>query len=353
MGKRLRGISCSDWHLDGLAKLFPNDHIQRQLAEIDKIYNYALDNGIEHIFIPGDISDSYKMPWETYIELYLFFKKYDGRINSYYIGGNHDHQEGTKTSVDFLELLSKDNTFKTLKIYKSAEQVKIEGIYVNMLPHLSEGFIEAKKPCLNFVHTSYDGAVGDNGCKIRIKKEFTPPPGDFTISGHIHQWQFLKSRNILFNGNPFQKNFGESLPKGFIDFTAKYKSGKLVVDFDFINNRPDFILESVIIKKQKDFTKLSKEDNIRYRLYVDPKVVIPSDLRMKYPNVAQILDSGGKKKLKELEDASEFKQHAIAVPKVDPLSTLEKDMADDGWSPEQYAIAENFVNQSISTFNTD
>lgn len=353
MAKKLRAISTSDWHLEGLAKLFPNDHIERQLNEINKIYEYALDNGIKHVFVPGDITDTYTMKAETFISLILFFKKYDGLINTYYICGNHDHKEGLKTSVDSLQVLCLQGFFKTFHVYKSPEQVTIDGIKVNFLPHLSEGTIKSKKPCLNFVHVSYDGAIGDNGRTIKVKKELVAPKGDFTISGHIHQWQYMKAKRVLFNGNPFQKNFGESLPKGFIDFTASYRKGKLDVDFEFINNRPDFILQSEIIKKQKDFAKLSTEDNIRYRLYVDPKIVIPSDLMLKHPNVCQVLDSGGKKKLKELESAEEFKQHAIAIPKIDPLSSLKKDMEADGWSDIQYQLAENFVKDAISLFNAN
>lgn len=350
MASKLHAISTSDWHLEGLTKLFPNDHLQRQFHELTKIYEYALDNGINHVFIPGDISDTYSMKDETYIELVMFFKKYDGIINSYYSIGNHDHKEGSKTSIDLLHLLCVQGFFKTLKIYKNPEQLVIDGVVVNFIPFGSKESIPNKKPCLNFVHESYDGAVGDNGRTMKVKNEFQSSEKDFAVSGHIHQYQHLKRKRVVLNGNPYQKNFGESLPKGFIEFTAYYKNKKLIFKHEFINNRPDFTLESVLIRKQKDFAKLSSEDNIRYRLYVDPSVVIPIDLRMKYANVAQILDSGGKKKIKELDSVESFQQHSISIPKIDPLANLQESMEIDGWEQKDYDLAENFIKDAISTF---
>ena len=205
MTKKLRALSTSDFHFEGLTKLFPHNHIQRQIQELTKIYDYALDNGIKHIFIPGDISDKYSMTDETYIEIVIFFKKYDGLINSYYLMGNHDHKEGSKTSMDLMDLLCRKDFFKTLTIYKNTTQVKIDGVIVNFLPHLAKKSIKAKKPTLNFCHIAYDGAVGDNGRIMKVKNNMKFNKGDFTISGHIHKHQYLPAKRLLFNGNPFQK----------------------------------------------------------------------------------------------------------------------------------------------------
>ena len=70
MTKKLRALSTSDFHFEGLTKLFPHNHIQRQIQELTKIYDYALDNGIKHIFIPGDISDKGGYAHQRYKQFY-------------------------------------------------------------------------------------------------------------------------------------------------------------------------------------------------------------------------------------------------------------------------------------------
>lgn len=351
MAKVLRAVSTSDWHLEGLKRLFPKDHIERQLAEIDKIYQYAHKKGYKYVFVPGDISNTHKMQWPTYIALYAFFKKWDSFLTTYYIGGNHDFEELDKTSIDFLQRLAKDGTFKNLHIITKPEQKVIDGIVVNFLAFPAEASIPNKKPCLNFAHISLDGAIGDNGRVMRIKDEMDVNAKDFTISGHIHQYQELKKKRTIFNGDPYQMNFGEAKPKGFISFEAKYdKKGRLKVEHEFINNRPEFSLDSVLIEKLSDFAKLSTDDNVRYRLYVDPTVQVPSDLRIKNPNVVQILDSQGKKKLEELESAEEFKQQAMQIPDLDPLVGLKERMKKQGFSKAEHKEAKSFIQSVVSAY---
>ena len=344
----LHFISTSDWHLDGLKKLFPNDHIQRQLAEVEKIFQYAMKKGIQHVFIPGDISDSYNMSWDAYFGLINLLTKYDGLLNIYYLHGNHDWEAEKKTSLDLLNLMCLHDMFKTVHLYNSPEQIEIDGVVINMLAFPAKKSIKHKKPCLNFVHASFDGAIGDNGRTLRVKTEIQCDKRDFTISGHIHQYQHMKAKRVIYNGNPFQKNFGESLPKGFIECKAKYVNKKLVVKHQFINNHPDFTLESKIINSQKDFTELSTSDSVRYRLYVDPGVVVPSDLMIKYPNIRQIFDSQGKTKIKELECADEFKQQSIDVPKIDPTFSLASSMKNAGWRKKDFQKAKALVAEAMS-----
>lgn len=343
----LRACITSDWHLDGLKKLFPNDHIQRQLAEVEKIFQYALKNGIKHVFIPGDIADTYSMSDDAYFGLLTLLVKYDGLLNVYYLHGNHDWEAEKKTSLDLLNLMCMNKMFKSIHLYNRPEQIVVDGVVVNMLAFPAKESLPHKKPCLNFVHASYDGAVGDNGRTLRVKTEIISDPRDFNISGHIHQYQYMKKKRVLYCGNPFQKNFGEKLPKGFLDIKAKYVNGKLVVKHKFVNNHPDFTLESRIISNQEGFAELSREDNVRYRLYVDPGVVIPVDLMVKNPNIRQIYDSQGKTKIKELECAEEFKQQSVSIPKIDPTFKLKSSMKQQGFSKTDYLAAKNLVREAM------
>jgi DNA repair exonuclease SbcCD nuclease subunit len=344
----LHALVTSDFHLEALRKLFPKDHIERQLDEVEKIFQYAIKKGIRHIFIPGDISDTYNMSSDTYFSLVMLLKKYDGLLNIYYLQGNHDWEADKKTSLDLLNLMCAGDMFKTVFNFSKPTQLVIEGIVVNMLPFPAKRSIKNKKPCLNFVHTAYAGAVGDNGRALKVESEIYSKPSDFTVSGHIHKYQFLKKKRVIYFGDPYQKNFGESLPKGFGEIKAYYKKGKLIVKHQFINNHPDFTLESILISKQKDFLRLSKSDSVRYRLFIDPSVVIPQNLMLDFPNIKQILDSQGKTVLKDLICLDEFDLDNVSIPKIDPTSTLKASMKSDGWSRSDYIAAKALILEARS-----
>lgn len=344
----LEGISTSDWHFNGLKNLFPNNHIDLQLHEIEKVFKYAVENGIKHVFVPGDISDTPDMGIDAYTKLIILLKKYCPYFTVYYLAGNHDFSDISKTSLDFLRVLILEGFFDDkVKLYAEPTQFKLDGVMVNMLPHPAESSIPHDKPCLNFAHVEYNGAIGDNGRKLKTKHELQVDPRDWTVSGHIHKYQNLKSKRATYNGNPFQKNFGECLEKGFIHFKAKYKNGKLIFKHEFIDNTPEFRLETHIIEAQADFSKLKKSETTLYRLYVDPSVTIPDNLRIEYPNIRQLKDSQGKK-LSELESADSFKQELISIPKISPIKGLKVQMKADGFKSKDFKRAKAILEQEAS-----
>lgn len=304
MAKVLEGLATADWHLCGLSKHFPND-IERQFYEINKIYQYAVKNGVEHIFVNGDISDTPHMPTDVYIALVLFLKKYDGIIHTHYIAGNHDFSDIKKTSMDLLDVLVRNDFFKSVSLYLNAESTKVAGVPVNFLPYPCVEAPESDVPHLNFSHVEYNGAVGDNGRKLRTKDEFIQNPGDFNVSGHIHTYQYLKAKRAVYSGNPFQKNFGEGLPKGFLHFKATAGSDEIKFKHKFINNKPDFQLINVQIESREDFAKLSDSDAYRYKLWVSPSVEVPRDLRVKFPNITGGIFDLDSKKQAEVPDMVE------------------------------------------------
>lgn len=330
----LEGIATSDWHFMGLAKHF-SDHVEKTIYELDKIYRYAIDNGIKHIFVPGDISDGPNMPIEAYIQLVLFLKKYDGHINTYYICGNHDFSDIHKTSMDFLSVLQQQKFFKTFYLYLQPHQQQIDGVTVNFIPYPHLNSIESNTPCLNLSHVSYNGALGDNGRKLRIKDEFIQDPRDYNISGHIHLYQHLESKRAVYCGNPFQKNFGESLPKGFIHFRAKQisKNKPLIFKHRFVDNFPEFELRNVNINSVDDIAKLSNSKSIRYKLFVDPSVTIPKNLLINYSNITGgLFDSKGKPEKQE-------KQQEIAVSTSNIKKGLSYFLQDKGFDKKDIKIA--------------
>lgn len=343
----LHAVVTSDWHLEGLSKHFPVDHIDRQLNEIDKIYQYALSRGIHHVIVPGDITDRHHCTDSTKSKLLAFFRKYDGIIHTWYVGGNHDRADINRTSVDLFKEFCEWDFFKTLHIFTKPEQVEIEGIVCNMLPHPSvEAIKHKKRACLNFVHTDIVGAIGDNGRALKTTKTVKTNEGDFTIGGHIHLHQYLKKQQFLLCGNPFQKNFGESLPKGWVEIKAKYKkSGELKVDWQFVESRPDFVFETVVIKESSQFSALKVSPGIRYRLYVAEDVVVPNDLKVTVPNIAQLHRVKGSV-AKNLEEKMEL--GFVAVDTINPKEGLKEFMVSYGLNKTERTLGRNMLREALS-----
>lgn len=342
----LHAISTSDWHLEAMNKHFGPEGVDLQLAEIDKIYLYALENGISHIFVPGDITDTATMTDETKRKLIALLVKYDGKINTYYIGGNHDRADAKHTSMDLISQFCEWDFLKTFQVFMEAEQLVIGGIVVNFLPHPSKESIPHKKPCLNFVHCDVVGARGDNGHPLRTSHDITVDERDFTIGGHIHLYQELLKRRMIINGSPYQKTFGESLPKGFLEFKAYYSKSRLNLSHKFVANTPKFILETKIISEQQDFSSLVDNKYLRYRLFIEEGVVVPADLRIRYPNIAQ-LKGVAKHTLQQIEEHGTL-EVKVASTAMHPRKGLKRRLVSAGLSETEIKSCGRLLKTALS-----
>lgn len=346
----LHGISTGDWHLDALKSHFPNDHVDKQLVEIEKIYKYAIEKGISHVFVNGDVFDASKSPIETCIKLLKLLNKYDKHVTTHILAGNHDWADIHKTSLDFLIEFVNMKMFKNLYVYKDLSTKTIEGINVNFIPHGTKEAPKSKVASLNFIHQSVKGAVGDNGRTIKVKDEddFSCKERDFTFAGHVHQYQIVENKRLVYSGSPYQKTFGERLPKGYVEFTAEMKGKKLVVKQKFVQIKPNFELRTVLIKKQKDFGKLSNSYNVRLRVFiVGEDVVVPTDLTRSFPNVAAVLDSKGKKVSENESSVKLSKDRVAAMPKINPTRGLKGALKRLGHSKGEVALAKSIVNDAL------
>jgi DNA repair exonuclease SbcCD nuclease subunit len=342
----LHAVVASDFHFEKLKRLFPYDHIERQIREIEKIYVYAIEKGIKHLFIPGDISDTYKMQADTYIQMLALFKKYDGLIHTYYIGGNHDFSDVSKTSMDLFSVLLEGGFLKTFHLFLQPEQLKLDGVVVNMMPHPCLESLDSRKPCLNFAHVEYTGAIGDNGRPLKTSKEFKSPKCDYTISGHIHKYQHLKSKRAIYCGTPYQTNFGESLPKGFIEIKSGVERRKMRVQHRFVDNKPGIQLLTEQIETSKDFARLSTEPGIRYRLRVAEGVIVPDNLMLENPNIAQLWTDKGK--LEMGSEAEQFESEMADMPQIDPMEGLAKVFKSNGFTKKDYQRGRSLVQEALA-----
>lgn len=317
----LHGVSTSDWHLGGMQRVLQHP-VESMIREIKKPYEYALSQGIKHVFVPGDISDSHHMDDHTFIQLLTLLLTYDGHIKTWYIRGNHDVAHKYKTSLDALEFMATNNFFKNFRVFGAPKVVNIEDVSVGFIPFPGSE-VSAKRPPLIFAHVEEPGAVGDNGRPLKVKEgHIRRRSGDYMITGHIHQYQVLEDRRTLYNGSLYQKTFGESLPKGFVDFKAEYVQGKLEVQHEFVNSHPNFELRNLTVKKSSDWSKIVDDPNIRYKVIVDKAsgVIVPKDIALSRPNIVYINGSDSLVKVKDVHDIDG--QTIATLPKFNPIKGL-------------------------------
>lgn len=352
MAQILRGVSTSDWHLSGgLSTIFPLTALGKQMAELEKIFKYCVENDIRHMFMPGDISDKARLDEDTFIALVGLLLKYDKYISFYYILGNHDFAHVGRTSIDVLQVFVDSGALKNVHLFRKPEVMTIDGVDVGFVPfpHKDLGELNSKKPKLIFAHIEEAGAIGDNGHPLKSQHlKLNRNKSDFVFSGHLHTYQVIKKNRIIFNGAPFQKNFGEQGPKGFVEFKARYSEGELQVRSTFVDNRPEFKLVNLTIEEDADFDKIERNENILYKVTLGEGVIAPKGLTKDFPNIVMLngVSYKGRNNLSPTE-----KMSAKDIPKITPLTGLVKYLHDFELSEREVKSARRMVKEAIELIN--
>lgn len=304
--KKIRGIVTSDWHLGGnLSSILGLEAINKQIAEIKKIFDYCVMHSIKDFFMLGDLTDRVTIVDNYLIEILKLLFTYEG-INFYFILGNHDIESKSKTSIDLIELLNNNQVFgNSVKLYKKRTGTLINGIECLFLPYTKSGLYplpdqkNGKNGRLIFMHDGLKGSLNDNGTRYPIDNTISRNPYDIVFSGHLHTHQTIKDV-IIYPGSPYQTKDSESLPKGWLEFEAYYtRSENLYVEWQFVHNTPAFILKKEVIKSESDFERLEK--GYIYTLAIEKDVQIPLDLSQKY-NIHKINNTNKITALKEQID---------------------------------------------------
>ena len=345
----LRGISTSDWHLDGgLVRFFPLTALEKQFAELEKIFVYAVENDIHHIFMPGDLSDKARLSEATFIALVALLMKYDRYITFYYSLGNHDVAHVGKTSLDVLKVFADAGAFKNVHLFTTPEVMDIDGVDVAFVPFPHTKAPKTDRPKLVFAHVEEAGAMGDYGVPLKhATMKLLRDKRDYVFSGHLHTHQILKAARMAYNGAPYQKTFGESPNKGFIEFQSKYQDGKILVKQNFVDNKPGFRLDTLKIEASEDWDKLEKGEHVFYRVYLGEGVVAPKNITMEFPNIVQINGSscrgGG---AMELDIVSKDD-----IPKITPLTGLIEFLHKHDLTKHEVKRAVAMVKEAIQQLN--
>jgi len=278
----LSGIAIGDLHLDKLTKVLGTQANQLKMQHLNRALEYAATNGINNVFILGDIGDKSRISYDGHKWLLRTLAKWDGILNIHIYLGNHDVDETEVHSLELLVLMYQElNAFKTTKVYSKPEQILIEGVMCNILPYPHINPIPYKKPTLNFGHFEVNGATRDNGGSIR--NDVDPDPNCHYIVGHLHTPHSIG--RVHYTGTLYQLNFGESLPKGFTHFRARYVEDRLEVKYRRIEQEPIFTFTNLIIESKRDLNKVDSNPLHLYKIFVEDGVDIPDSIMVDKPNI--------------------------------------------------------------------
>lgn len=316
-------VQTSDWHMSGgLTQIFPQKALEKQLIEVRKPIVHAMEACIKHVVITGDISDKARLDEDSLIALITLFSTYSKYVKFHYIAGNHDFAHVGKTSVDVLKLFADTGAIKGLNIYTAPTIVELEGVDACFMPFPHNKLPDNDRPLLIFAHIEEAGAKGDNGLVLKnASLTLSREPEDFVCSGHLHTYQFLKKSRVLFCGSPYQKTFGEPLPKGFVVAKARYSGGLLKVEHEFIDAHPSFRLENVTITESKQWKELEVGEHVFYKVTLGEGIVAPKNITRDIPNIVYLKGSTFKGRATiELGDGEQ--KTDADLPKITPLTGL-------------------------------
>jgi DNA repair exonuclease SbcCD nuclease subunit len=309
MTKTFRALCVGDLHLDKLAKLFPDNHLQLQFNEITKVCSYAINNGYDRIIFLGDIGENPRLSYEALCAFIDFLSKWDEHLKFDFILGNHDFAETGIHSLQPFVNWQKKKFYKNIKIYDKAKLVEIDGVQVNYSSYPSTtGYDNA----INIGHFEVSGSTRDNG--MIIKKSHNVNPEHLWVMGHLHTPHQVK--NVWFAGTLFQLNFGEGQEKSFLAIEAKMRKGKLKTKIERIECSPEFKLFNLTVNSKSDLKKIEKNDLYKYRLLVKSSFDLPENLTEKYKNIVKIEGYKNKKELEALKTSSflELTAQTIDLP---------------------------------------
>jgi calcineurin-like phosphoesterase family protein len=332
----LQAVVITDLHIGGYK--FLEDYVEDPdkfiYKAIQSVADYAKDNGIKYMFILGDIFDNPNPTQAMQRRLLKFLKGLGLKIHM--IFGNHDYSSDGKHSLVMSEFFAKESS-KNLHIYLEPTLIEVEGIPFSMLPWPYSKSL-TKGPCINCAHITIKGSKGDTGKTMSKGESIRLRDNQFWMIGDLH------TRQKYYPGTLVQKSFGESLPKGFSHLSVQLKDDKLVVSEDWIVRKPEYELVNLRIDNIGDLDKIEAFDKTNIKLYtlkISQDVVLPANVRQKYPNIHNIKFDGIEKVLDKTGETIDL--NGIA----DPLKGIRRFMKREGLSPEEVKLGYQYINEKL------
>jgi calcineurin-like phosphoesterase family protein len=332
----LQAVILCDTHIGGYKFLenYVDDTDKYIYKAIQSVADYAKNNGIKHMFILGDIFDNPNPTQAMQRRLLKFLKSLNLKV--YMISGNHDYSSDGKHSLVMSEFFAEESS-KNIYIYTEPKLIKVEGIPFSMLPWPYSKSL-TKGPCINCAHITIKGSKSDTGKTMSKGESIKLRDNQFWMIGDLH------TRQKYYPGTLIQKSFGEDTVKGFSHLSVQLKEGKFLVNEDWIVRKTEYELINLRIDNVGDLDKIEAFDKNNLKLYtlkVSQDVVLPPNVRQKYPNVHNIKFNG----IEKVVDKSGV---AIDISGIaDPLKGIRRFMKKEGLSPEEIKLGYKYVTEKL------
>lgn len=346
MVKEVELILIGDPHLLSLNKLFPNLSINPDTfiyKSLETAIEYAIENGIIHVIILGDVFDHPNPEQEDQKRFLDFLLQYKS-LKFWIIAGNHDYSDNDgHISINMSKFVSSvSDQLSHVRFFTNPELVEIEGIPFSFLPWPNCKTLQ--KNSVNIAHVEIAGFRTDSGRVL--DKGYEISKNGIWYIGHLHRRQ-----EPYYPGNMFQKSFGEPYsPKGFFHCTVRQRNGMLTEKHTYIAVKPPFRLENVKIQEYSDLKFLKKPNDqriIQYKLHVKKGIDLPVGFLEDYPNV---IDVFGKLTNKEL---SSLEKEGFTIDSEDMefdfLDSVEYLLLKDGLTNKEVKRAIRIVDNLVST----
>lgn len=273
----MRFLHFGDLHLDKLDALIP-DVNTKICRSIERVFDYAVENGIKHVFQGGDVGDKPRLGYESHAALLQTLSKdrYKG-LTIHFNLGNHDFAENGVHTLQLLEIVSQW-LGANIRVYTQPTEFEIKGVPFRVLPH---PFTSTKKGFINMGHFEVKGSTADSGREFGEGIENK----HVCFMGHLHTQHTV--RNTHYVGTLYQTNFGESLPKYFQCVTATGAKPS-EIEVDNIKVRTPWKLLNVTVNSLSDLNALTTEDDVYYKLFLKDGLDIDlNQILVAHPNVVR------------------------------------------------------------------
>lgn len=250
----MRAVAIGDAHFDGNIYNLVEDGPSFITNELRSPCTYAVEHGIQHIFMLGDTCSKPRMSYESHIALMDLVDEFS-MLTFHFILGNHDMYGDDPRAGHSLQLLLKANRPNAC-IYTRPTRKMIDGCKVQFLPFPHRNF---DPQALNIAHIDVAGATNDNGRPV--KSDYASKA--VAVIGHIHKAQRI--RNSFYPGTLYQTRYGEGEDRFFADI--RFNSPN---DFDVQLKRhdPAALLRTLVVKTREDIENADASPHILYRLIV-------------------------------------------------------------------------------------
>jgi DNA repair exonuclease SbcCD nuclease subunit len=262
----MRLLHTADLHI-GANRSYPN-YLERQRAAIEEIMTLAED--VDCLIVAGDLTDHAQPHHEERALISKLFHKCPCPIVA--ITGNHDRygKRWQDTTLNWLVPLAARLGHR---VWDTPTAEKFHNVWWLALPYnnysqadlyllipwmLSQVPANWEGPVVLISHEFYAGAETDTGYSGKKDRPRLPLSKriSYAALGDIHKHQQLNSRTF-YSGSPFQRTFGEVLPKGVLRVSLKGPRLKAPPEFIALTSpTPLVTLDHIPKKWPKAFVRL-------------------------------------------------------------------------------------------------